>query len=230
MAEAHACGAVIEELFISPAQLHSAFALELTEKLRAEGVQVYEVSEAVFASLAARENPQGIAAVVRQRWSDPASIQVNSGGPWVGLENAADPGNIGTILRTADGAGAAGMLLIGRCADPYDPSALRAAMGATFALPLIKATLAEAAEWAKENDLAVVGASDKGDDDFQNFAYPRKMLLLLGSEREGLSAEAVKLASHLVAIPMRGRSDSLNLAAAAAVILYQILGQRRNSI
>lgn len=219
--------AEVETLFWSSSLLTSGFARDLVEKAGKKGIPTEEVSAEVFQSLAAREHPQGIALVVRQRWTRLDELCSEPGKPWVALEEPADPGNIGTILRTADGAGGAGLILIGNSADPYDPAAVRASMGAVAVLPIVRCGLEDFLHWTEQSGTPVVGAADSAETDFHAYRYPAEMALLLGSERQGLSSQAWGACTARVAIPMLGKADSLNLAAAAAVLLYEILNQRR---
>jgi TrmH family RNA methyltransferase len=225
--EAFEAGALVETLVVAPELLRSEYGLKLIARQRALGGQILEVSAEVFERLALKDGPQGIAAVVEQRWLELEAVDLADGKPWVALESVADPGNLGTILRSNDGAGGDGVILLDQSTDPYDPSAVRASMGAVFAQKLARATLAEFAAWKRARNVVLIGTSDAARQDYHAYHYPERCLVLMGSEREGLSAEALALCDTVVSIPMLGRSDSLNLAAAAAVILYEILNQRR---
>jgi TrmH family RNA methyltransferase len=225
--EAADLGAEIETVVVAPDLLHSEFALDLVSRLRAGGVAVLEVTEEVFRSISAKEGPQGLGAVIRKRVLRLPEIKAGKGLGWVALEAVADPGNLGTILRTADAVGASGVILVGSSTDPYDPEAVRASMGAVFALPVAVATLGELAAWKREQGCFLVGTSDAADADYRDIAYPRPLILFMGSERHGLSDEAVALTDMMVKIPMVGRSDSLNLAVATGVMLYEIFNQRQ---
>ena len=191
-----------------------------------QGIATLEVSADVFKSLSAKDGPQGLGAVVQQRWESLDSIQGGEGLCWVALDAAQDPGNIGTILRTSDAVGCAGLILLGQCADPYDPGALRASMGAIFSQRLVKTSFTKFAQWKREHKLTVIGTSDKGSVNYRTPTYAGPLVLLMGSEREGLSSEQQAACDTMVHIPMVGRSDSLNLAVATGVVLYEILDQK----
>jgi TrmH family RNA methyltransferase len=221
--EAIQLGASVETLIVAPELLRSAFAHELVGAATQAGTRIIEVSASVFATLAQKEGPQGLAAVVRQRWETLADVQLTQPPGWVALDSVADPGNLGTILRTADAVGASGVILIGATADPYDPEALRAAMGATFSQRLVRATSEEFAAWKVHHGVFCVGTSDKAAADYRYAEYPTPLVLLMGSERQGLSAELMALCDLMVRLPMRGRSDSLNLAVATGVMLYELV-------
>ncbi len=141
-----------------------------------------------------------------------------------------DPGNLGTIMRTADSVGARGIILLGHSTDPYDPAAVKASMGAIFSLALASASWEDFSTWQKQQKAQLVGTSDHGATDYQQIQYKRPMILLMGSERHGLPDEMMAACDHLARIPMAGRSDSLNLAVATAVMLYEIYNQSRNAV
>jgi TrmH family RNA methyltransferase len=139
----------------------------------------------------------------------------------------ADPGNLGTILRTCDATGIKGVILLDSCTDPYDPTALRGSMGAIFSVQLIKATLIQFESWVHARRIPVIGASDKAKQNYYSMSYPNPMVLLMGSERQGLDQRHLDLCAEVVSIPMRGRSDSLNLAVATGILLYEMDHQFR---
>jgi TrmH family RNA methyltransferase len=219
--------AALETLVVAPDLLTSALAHDLLREQRAAGTACLYVSAAVFGTLASRERPQGLGAVVRQRWQSLELAAHADRRCWVALEAVQDPGNLGTILRTADAVGAAGVILLGPATDPYDPAAMRASMGAVFTQQLVRAQPAELAQWVRQRGIGVVGTSGAAPDDYRAIAYPRPLVLLMGSERQGLSAEQQALCDRIVRIPMVGHADSLNLAVATSLVLYEIFHQYR---
>jgi TrmH family RNA methyltransferase len=224
VAEAAELSAPIEYLVYSPDLLTSPFGRDLVEQQRARGLPVHSATPAVFATLSERENPTGLLAVVRQqrRWLEdftPANF-----GWGVAVVAPQDPGNLGTILRTIDAVGASGLLLLDSGVDPYHPSAARASLGSLFSVPLAAAAFAEFAAWAKTNAYHLYGTSAHGTVDYQAVArYEQPAILLLGSEREGLTPEQIAVCETVIRLPMRGRATSLNLAVAAGVMLYDML-------
>ena len=132
-----------------------------------------------------------------------------------------DPGNLGTIIRTADSAGCGGVILVGECCDPYSVEAVRATMGSIFAVPLVKASEAEFAAWRNGWPGSVVGALLSATVDYREAAYASPTLLLMGNEQQGLPPQMAELCDVNVKIPMRGRADSLNLSVAAGIMLVQ---------
>ncbi len=233
VAEAVEQHAAIETLLVAPDLLVSSFGRELVAAEQEQGTPVLEVSPEVFRRVSLKEGPQGLAAVVRQRWTalDAVHLEENTlpgTNTWVVLDSVADPGNLGTILRAQDAVGGRGVILLEQSTDPYDPSAVRASMGALFTQTLVRASFAAFADWARSSGYPVVGTSDKATADYHAYRYPPALLLLMGSERQGLAEDRLALCEAVVSIPMLGKSDSLNLAVATAVVLYEILNQRRD--
>ncbi|MFZ1104088.1 MAG: RNA methyltransferase [Hyphomicrobiaceae bacterium] len=205
----------------------SGVAHGLVRWAEAAGAECLEVSQAVLAKLAARENPQTMLGVFEQVWKplpDPATVAADA--LWVGLEAVRDPGNLGTIVRTVDAAGAAGVVLIGPSVDPYAREAVRATMGSVFNVPLVRASAQDGLAWVQRWRGDVVGAHLAATDDFRSVAYRQPTLLLMGSEGPGLSPELSAACTRRVRIPMAGRIDSLNLAVATALMLYEIRRER----
>lgn len=213
-------GAALEYLCYAPEQLTSPFALDLIRQQEGRGLACLAVSAETFEGLASKENPQGILAVVRQPSYSLASFGPSSL-PWlVALVSPQDPGNIGTILRSIDAAGASGLVLLDQGADPYHPSAVRASMGALFWYPLIRAGFGEFSAWARSHGYRLYGTSAHGSSDYRQMAYEKPCVLLLGSEQKGLTDEQTAACDALIALPMRGKVTSLNLGVAAGIMLY----------
>jgi len=202
--EALETGAPIELLVVTPELLISPYGQSVVDRARRTTIPVLEVTAAVFESISARQGPQGLGAVVRQRWQDLEALAPADELCWVALAGAQDPGNVGTILRTSDAVGGAGLILVGDTTDPH-------------------------ARWKRQHNLSVVGASDHGATDYQQHRYQQPLLVFMGSERAGLDPDQLDLCDALVRIPMLGRADSLNVAVATAVILYEVLSQARHS-
>ena len=222
-------GAEIRQLIICPDLLVSEYGQQLVHRARKLGIDCLEVNEPVFSSLARKDTPKGIAAVIAQRWQTLESLAPQEGELWVGLQAIQNPGNLGTILRTCDAVGATHVLLLDDCTDPYDPAAVKASMGSIFTVRLSKTHAETFRAWhAQHAEMKIVGTSDHADEDYAQTVYPQTCLLLMGSERQGLSDEYIQLCGKMVRIPMEGACDSLNLAVATGIILYQIYNQRRN--
>ena len=189
------------------------------------GSDVLEVSEAVLSKLAEKENPQAMLGVFQQRWmSAPQSRALLADACWLALEEVRDPGNLGTIIRTADAVGAGGIILIGNCCDAYSRESVRATMGSIFAMPLVRMSREEFLGWRADWPGDVVGTHLDAKEDFRKAHLRGPTLLLMGSEGPGLSDSLKRSCTKLVKIPMSGDLDSLNLAVATALTLYQIRG------
>lgn len=228
VAEAVQQGADLELLVVAPQLLTSDFAREIVEAAENRGAPVLRVSPEVFAGISLKEGPAGLAAVVRQRWTALQDARPEAGRTWIALDAVADPGNLGTILRTHDAVDGVGVILLDNSTDPYDPTAIRASMGAVFTQRLVKTGVAEFADWKRATGASVIGTSDKASADYHAFRYPEAPVILMGSERQGLHEAALHLCDTVVSIPMLGSSDSLNLAVATGVVLYEVLNQRRD--
>ena len=223
-------GAPIEALIYAPDLLVSDRARALVERIAPE--QRLVLSADVFGSLSEREQPQGIAAAVRIVDPPLETLPLVQDLLVVVAYQLRDPGNLGSIIRTADAAGATGVIVVEPAADLYDPQTVRATMGSLFALPIVR-ILDEAplSTWyrhvrAAGLDLLVAGTSARGDRLYYEVDYRRPLVLLLGSEREGLGEEARRTADVLVRLPMSGSATSLNVSAAAAALIYQVVRQR----
>ncbi len=210
--------------------LHSDFAGELLDQAEKAGIEVMDVTRDVYATLSGKENPQGMGVVIRQNFSDLEDVQIDKGDLWVALDRIADPGNLGTILRTLDACGGKGVFLLDQCTDPYDPTAIRASTGAVFHEQLVRADTASFTRWKKKHGVSLVGAvAVPGAKDYHNQKYPDPLILIMGSEREGLTQALTNLCDVCVTIPMVGHVDSMNLAEATAITLYEIFNQRRDA-
>jgi TrmH family RNA methyltransferase len=205
----------------------AGIARELVGWAERSGAELLEVSQAVLGKLAAKENPQTMLGVFEQRWAHPPTPDAaRSHALWLALEAVRDPGNLGTIIRTADAVGASGVILIGNSADPYSRDAVRATMGSIFDVPLVRTSAEEALALTRDWPGDVVGTALSATEDFRATPYRAPTLLLMGSEGPGLSAELTEACTRLVKIPMVGRLDSLNLAIATGLMLYEIAKDR----
>lgn len=215
-------GANIETLIVAPRLLTSGAALEFVASQRQRGLPVAELTSELFTSVTAREHPSGLAAIVRQRDATLNELPVAADSLFVALHRVGNPGNLGTIVRTAAAVGAAGLLLLGETTDPYHPAAVKASMGALFTLPIVPGLdLAAFFDWTTSQSIAVGATSAHATIAHWSAAYPAPLALLFGSEAEGLPPAALAKADFTVRIPMSGSAHSLNLAAAAAVVLYE---------
>lgn len=182
--------------------------------------EVLEVTQDILAKVSRRDNPQAVVGVFRQVFRRLETLEPQAAPCWVALHRVRDPGNLGTIIRTADSAGCGGVILVGECCDPYSVEAVRATMGSIFAVPLTKASEAEFAAWRGAWPGSVVGTLLSAETDYRQADYARPALILMGNEQQGLPPEMAELCDVNVKIPMRGRADSLNLAVATGIMIY----------
>jgi TrmH family RNA methyltransferase len=182
--------------------------------------EVIEVTEAILAKVSRRDNPQAVVGVFEQVFRPLEVIEPQAARCWVALHRVRDPGNLGTIVRTADAAGCGGVILVGECCDPYSVEAVRATMGSIFAVPLTRASEAEFAAWRNGWPGSVVGTLLSAETDYRKADYARPALILMGNEQQGLPPDMAALCDVNVKIPMRGRADSLNLSVATGVMIY----------
>lgn len=184
------------------------------------GADVLAVPMRILATLSGRDNPQTVLAAFDQTWADPPPAPA-AGDVWIALEEVRDPGNLGTIIRTADGVGARGVILVGTCCDAFAIEVVRATMGSIFAVPLVRQTPEAFSAGLDHWPGDIVGTHLAATEDYRT-AYRGPVLLVMGSEGPGLSEDLAGRCRRLVRIPMAGQADSLNLAVATAVMLYEI--------
>lgn len=195
---------------------------KIAAKTVARGGLVLEVSEKVLTAITRRDNPQSVIAVFDQRYLPLGSVRPGAGETWVALDRVRDPGNLGTIIRTADAAGASGVILVGECVDPFSMETVRATMGSVFAVPLCKATPGDFLKWQKQCGAFMVGTHLAGSVDYRTIDYSGKpVVVLMGNEQAGLPDELAISCSRLARIPQAGRADSLNLAVATGIMIFE---------
>lgn len=177
------------------------------------------VTADIMSRIVNRDNAQPVIAVMRQQWAEPAAI---SQGLWLGLEDIRDPGNLGTIIRTADAVSCAGIILIGQTCDPFAADVVRATMGSLPRMPLVRMHQAVFVKWRAGYKGVMIGTHLWGAIDYRTVDYKvPDMVMLMGSETAGLSDTLAELCDQRVKIPMSGETESLNLAIASAVMLYE---------
>jgi TrmH family RNA methyltransferase len=216
-------GAGVEVLILAPDLLRHDGAAAMVAAQEAAGVRVARMSGELFGRIADRDRPSGLAAIVRSAPVALEDLAAGSGSLFAALQSPGNPGNVGTIIRTASAAGCAGLILIGPSADHYDPAAVKASMGAIFTVPVATvASAAEFLEWAHQGGVAVAAATARGSVSCWEADLPLPLAVLLGSEGTGLPDDLLAAADLRVAIPMTGTAESLNLAVAAGVLLYEV--------
>jgi TrmH family RNA methyltransferase len=220
VAQALAAGADVEMLLVVGERL-APEERGLVAQARAAGAAVLEVAPEVYDSVSFRGDPDSMAAVVRKR-RDSLPEEPHDELSWVAVHEVQHPGNLGTLVRTSDAAGGAGVILTGASTDPYHPVAVRGSLGAVFWQRVIETTQAEFAAWVKAYGARVIGTSPGGSVDYRDADYSPPVVVLSGSERVGLSPAQLALCHEVVRIPMTGHVDSLNLSVATALVLYEV--------
>jgi RNA methyltransferase, TrmH family len=206
--------------FTSDAESGDQPGARLIAMLRDQDVECLEVTPEVMAHLSDTQSPQGITAVVPlPELSAPAHVNLA-----LILDGVADPGNMGTILRSAAGAGADVVVLAPHCVDPFNPKVLRSAMGAHFRIPVVRRSWAEIAQDFAELPLYLADAN--GVMPYYRVAWTEPAALIVGGEARGANSEAERLAEAMISIPMANEVESLNAAVAAGIILFEIRRQR----
>jgi TrmH family RNA methyltransferase len=216
----------IETLLYSDQLLTVPIARRLVRDRTRSGVPTLRVSPETFRRVSRTHRASGVGAIVAQRWSPLHGVSPKAGLCWVVLEAIRSVGNLGSLIRTSEAVGGAGFILIGTRIDPYDPAVVRASMGALFRQKLIRTSYRSLSHWFRRHGCRVIGASPDGSAELHRFDYPRPTILILGEERQGLTPVQRGLCSCLVRIPMVGVADSLNLAVAGSLLLYEVYRAR----
>jgi RNA methyltransferase, TrmH family len=186
------------------------------------GGLVLEVSEKVLSAVTRRDNPQMVVGIFEQHYARLDRISPSAGEAWLALDRVRDPGNLGTVIRTADAVGASGVILVGETTDPFSLETVRATMGSVFAVKLARATPEAFLAWIGRQKVTLIGTHLEGAVDFRTIDYAaRPVVLLMGNEQQGLPDDLAAACTALARIPQQGRADSLNLAVATGIMLYE---------
>ena len=216
-------GWTIRMLVFAKSQLGNAAVEKVAARAKAAGGLVLEVPEKVLVAITRRDNAQSVLGVFSQRWTPLKDIRPEDGDVWVALDRVRDPGNLGTVIRTVDAVGAKGVILIGDTTDPYSLETVRATMGSIFAVPVARAEAEAFMSWQRTARARLVGTHLKGSVDYRAPDYSKgPIVLLMGNEQQGLPDDLAAACDTLIRIPQAGRADSLNLAVATGVALYEL--------
>ena len=216
-------GWTIRTLVFAKSQRGNQTVEKVAARAFATGALVLEVSEKVLGAITRRDNPQMVLGVFEQRWLPLKEVRPKDGEVWIALDRVRDPGNLGTIIRTADAVGASGVVLVGETTDPFSLETVRATMGSVFAVPVARASVETFLNWRKGVQARMVGTHLKGSVDYRTVDFTKgATILLMGNEQQGLPIELADACDALIRIPQAGRADSLNLAVATGVALYEI--------
>lgn len=196
-----------------------------------KGISCEIVTEQVMKAASDTLAPQGVLAVVRRKEYALSELTQNPKASLVLLEDLRDPGNLGTIVRTAEGAGMTGIVLSQSSVDIYNPKVIRATMGAIYRVPFVYVKdFAAALQEIKAAGIAIYAAHLKAAVEYDSLSYPEKTAILIGNEAKGLSGEAAALSSCNIIIPMEGKVESLNAGVAASLLMYEVYRQKRHRL
>jgi len=211
----------IHHLLYASGRRLSSWAEGMLRETRAARV---EMAPDLLAALAGKDDAELVA--VAELPPDDLD-RIRPGGPVIVFDRPSDPGNIGTVVRSADAFGASGVIVTGHAADVYDPKAVRASTGSLFAVPVVRASSpGEVASWAHAANLAIIGTDEDGTLDISQRDLRGPVLIVIGNETRGMSATWLAACDEVVRIPIGGAASSLNAASAATVLLYEAARQR----
>ncbi len=222
-----AAGWTLETLVLGRDVANRPYLTALAGRAEAAGARIVLAGDALMGRMARKDNPQTALGTFRQRHMHVGDLpELADGALYIALYEVRDPGNLGTILRTADCAGADGVILVETCCDPFSVEAVRASMGSLFDVTIASASVADLLDWRARGAACLVAASMTGTTRHDAAVYGARTILLMGNEQAGLPGSVEGLCDHLVRIPMRGGADSLNLAQATAILTYEAWRQR----
>jgi len=196
---------------------------ELEALVDAAGGEVIELPVDILVKVTGKENPQAVAGVFAEWDTSIQMIDRNAAPIWLVAHAMRDPGNLGTMLRTADAVGAGGLILIDDCVDPFSVEAVRASMGAIFTQKLAQARWEDFSAWLRAGPGQLVAASLREAVPYRGAPYAGPCFVMVGNESRGLPEEYEMACDLRVTMPMKGRADSLNAAVAGAVLAYEVL-------
>ncbi|WP_273756198.1 RNA methyltransferase [Bartonella sp. MM73XJBT] len=216
-------GWTIQTLIFSKSKIGNSSIENIAARTVANSGFVIKASHKVMESLTRRDNPQTVIGIFKQQWHPLETIKKQVEDVYIALDRVRDPGNLGTIIRTADAVGAKGVILIGETTDPFSPETVRATMGSIFSIPLYHCDETAFLNWSDHFKGTIVGTHLKGSTDYRTIDFKHgPVILLMGNEKQGLPESLANHCDKLARIPQSGRADSLNLAIATAIMLYEI--------
>ncbi|MCK5850021.1 MAG: RNA methyltransferase [Kiritimatiellae bacterium] len=215
-----------EELYICREFFQGENEPALIDSCRNAGTVIIQCTPAVFQKLAYRDRPEGLLAVAPIVGIKLKDLSTPDNSLIVVIEATEKPGNLGTILRSADSAGANGVIVCDHCTDINNPNVVRASIGAIFALPIVETSTSEGISWLQKHDFRIIATTPHADKLYTDADLTGNIAIALGSEQYGLSNVWLEKADEKLRIPMLGQSDSLNVASAATILLYEAVRQR----
>lgn len=218
----------IATLFYCPEMFLGTNEQSLIQRVKDQGGTLLRCSKDVFKKIAYRDRPDGLLAEAPQRHLKLADLPRVKAPLYLIAEAIEKPGNLGTILRSADAVGADGVIVCDRCTDIFNPNVVRASVGTLFTVPVVETSGEEALDWLKSQNISVLAATPHANALYTKVDMARPLAIAVGTEQLGLSDLWMSKADIQVAIPMLGAADSLNVATATTLLLYEALRQRND--
>ncbi|MCF6174491.1 MAG: RNA methyltransferase [Victivallaceae bacterium] len=219
-------GMSMKECFYCPEMFLGKNELPLIAKLSAAGVRCSEVAPHLLEKMSYRDRPEGLMAIAKIIRHSLDDIPLKKNGLYLIAEAVEKPGNLGAILRSADAAGVDGVIVCDKRTDIYNPNVIRASTGALFSVPLAEADTTETIAWLKANKIKALAATPHTDSLYSDIDLTQPIAIIVGAEQYGLSEKWLAQAELKIKIPMLGKIDSLNVATAATILLYEAARQR----
>ncbi len=229
LTEAREAGRLPNTLFFVPTPTDRPLVTALVDATEANGGEAIETTADILSKLSGKDNPASVIGIYDEFPTPLASLDRSTAAIWLVAERLRDPGNLGTILRTADAVGAGGLILIDDCVDPFSVEAVRASMGALFTVPVARARWEDFRNWLRTGPGQLAGLSLDTATTYRSAAFVAPVFLLTGNEAQGMPDAMAAECDLLVKIPMLGKADSLNAAVATAVMAYEVLAQTRKA-
>lgn len=220
-------GVRVETLFLCPALFLGPNEDGLIERINAVGTEIVELAEAPFRKVSYRDRPEGLLAVAPQFDTALSGLSAGNTPLLLVAESIEKPGNLGTMLRTADAVGADAVIVADATTDPFNPNVVRASTGTLFTVPLAVASTEDSVGWLRENHVSIVATTPDTTTEVWDADLTGGVAVVIGAEQYGLSDAWMEAADVRIRIPMAGMADSLNAAMAAGVVLFEAVRQRR---
>jgi TrmH family RNA methyltransferase len=223
-------GIIVQSLYICPSLFLGNNEKTLISQIASKGATIYECTEKVFQKLSYRDRPDGLLAVAPQmhkNLSDLDKLIKKKKNPFIVVAEAIEkPGNLGTILRSCDAVGVDALIVCDRCTDIHNPNVVRASVGTLFTISVVEAEGKETLSWLQEQQIGIAAATPSAVVNYTEADFRKPTAIAVGTEQYGLSDLWMEKADIKVRIPMKGIADSLNVATATTVLLYEVLRQR----
>ncbi|MEZ4711595.1 MAG: RNA methyltransferase [Caldilineaceae bacterium] len=216
----------VEALYCCPPLYFGKHEDTLIKQAQATGTQIVEVSEAVFHKMAVRARPEGLLAVAPQIRRPLCTHTPAANALYLIAESIEKPANLGSILRTADGAGAHAVIACDACTDIFNPNVVRASVGTFFSVPTLDSSSQQALDWCRRHGICTVAATPEAPMQYTDVDMRQPVAIAVGTEQVGLSPLWLERADYAVKLPMLGQVNSLNVSVAASILLYEAVRQR----